>query len=208
MSNSFLRAITPSSIAPHQPRLNRRNQICFAPPLTLSRRLSPWNPADLIPLSHFELDHPAPVEGWAAHLGRRGIAFLPDDLGRDSIRRQDARRLLDEQRTDELPRAKLREGRNIEAVEADQQFRARLPRGLPVSAIPEGAAYGDVVRQAALDARPRRRSMFEESLAGQAMTYHCLAPAEDGESWDSHQGSAAAHCPRAGLRPAGMINPK
>lgn len=97
---------------------------------------------------------------------------MPDDLGRDCIRRDDARRLLDERRADELRRAKLRELAEREAVEADQQFRAGLPRGLPVSAIPEGATYGDVVRQAEKDARPRRRSLLEESFAGQSMTYH------------------------------------
>jgi hypothetical protein len=136
-------------------------------------------PADLIPLSHFALDHPQPPEGWSNFLGRRGITFRPDDLGRDCIRRRDAQMLLDEKRANEIRVARLREVAEREALEADQQFRARLPRGLPVSAIPEGATYGDVVRQAALDARPRRRSMLEESLAGQAMTFHSLAPAED-----------------------------
>jgi hypothetical protein len=66
-----------------------------------------------------------------------------------------------------------------EAAEADAAWRATLPRGLPVSAIPEGASYGDVVRQAEKDAQPRRRSMLEESLAGQAMTFHSLAPTPD-----------------------------
>jgi hypothetical protein len=47
-------------------------------------------PADLIPLSHFALDHPQPSEGWGNFLGRRGITLRPDDIGRDSIRRSDA----------------------------------------------------------------------------------------------------------------------
>ena len=55
---------------------------------------------NLIPLSHFELDHPQPPDGWPAFLGRRAIAFVPDDLGRDCIRRRDARRLLDEKRAE------------------------------------------------------------------------------------------------------------
>jgi hypothetical protein len=126
------------------------------------------------------LDYPVPAEGWANFLGRHAIAFVPDDIGRDSIRRGDAQKLLHEHRANEIRKARLRELAEQEAVEADQQFRASLPRGVPVSAIPEGATYGDVVRQAALDARPRRRSMLEESLAGQAMTFHSLAPTPDG----------------------------
>ena len=64
--------------------------------------------ADLVPLSHLELDLPRPAEGWADFLGRRAIAFVPDDLGRDCVRRQDARRLLDEQRAEMLQAAKRR----------------------------------------------------------------------------------------------------
>lgn len=135
----------------------------------------------LIPLSHFALDYPQPVEGWAVFLGRKAIAFLPDDLGRDCIRYGDAKRLLDEHRANEIRKARLRQLTEQEAVEADRQFRARLPRGVPVSAIPEGATYGDVVRQAEKEARPRRRSLLEESLAGQAMTFHSLAPTPDEE---------------------------
>ena len=53
--------------------------------------------SDLVPLSHLALDLPVPAEGWSNYLGRRAIAFVPDDLGRDCVRRQDARR-LDEHR--------------------------------------------------------------------------------------------------------------
>jgi hypothetical protein len=129
---------------------------------------------ELIPLSHFELDHPRPAEGWENHLGRRAIAFVPDDLGRDCVRRRDARRLLDEQRANELRVAKLRKAAELEAVEADAAWRASLPRGLQLSAIPEGATYGDVVRQTELDSLPRRRSMLEESLSGETLTFHSM----------------------------------
>ena len=72
---------------------------------------TPEAPADaLIPLSHLALDLPQPPEGWGAYLGRRSIPFLPDDLGRDSIRRGDAKRLLDEQRAEEIRKAKLQGG--------------------------------------------------------------------------------------------------
>jgi hypothetical protein len=129
---------------------------------------------ELIPLSHFELDHPRPAEGWENHLGRRAIAFVPDDLGRDCIRRRDARRLLDEQRAHQLQVAARARVAEQEAVEADAAWRASLPRGLQLSAIPEGATYGDVIRQAELDARPRRRSMLEESLSGETLTFHSM----------------------------------
>jgi hypothetical protein len=95
--------------------------------------------ADLIPLSHFALDYPQPVEGWAVFLGRKAIAFVPDSLGRDCIRYGDAKRLLDEHRANEIRKARLPQLAEQEAVEANQQFRASLPRGVPVSAIPEGA---------------------------------------------------------------------
>ena len=133
------------------------------------------------PLSHFQLDHPEPPEGWANFLGRHAIAFRPDDIGRDSIRRSAAQKLLHEHRADQLRRAKLRELAEQEAVEADQQRRAQMPRGVPVGVLPEGVRYADVVRQAEKDAQPRRRSLLEEALSGQAMTYHPLPATPDGE---------------------------
>jgi hypothetical protein len=39
----------------------------------------PTSADDLIPLSHLALDLPTPAEGWADFLGRRAIAFRPDD---------------------------------------------------------------------------------------------------------------------------------
>ena len=56
---------------------------------------------------------------------------MPDDLGRDSVRRQDARRLLDEQRANEFRAAKLRQLAEAEAVEADQRRRALDLEGSP-----------------------------------------------------------------------------
>jgi hypothetical protein len=57
---------------------------------------------------------------------------------------------------------------------------ASLPKGLPVSAIPEGATYGDMVQQAELDGLPRRRSLLEESLGGDTMVFHSYQ-GSDGE---------------------------
>ena len=139
-------------------------------------------PADLIPLSHFELDHPRPPEGWANFLGRRAIAFVPDDLGRDCVRRQDARRLLDERRADQLRAAKLRQLAEAEAVEADQRRRALIWKGVSATALPEGVTASAAMLQAAKDESPRRRSMLEEAFAGQGLTFHSYQTAPEDES--------------------------
>jgi hypothetical protein len=83
-----------------------------------------------------------------------------------------ARRLLDERRADELRKARHLAVVEQEAIEADRLWRASLPRGVPLSGIPDGATYGDVVRQAELEALPRRRSLLEESLGGDTMVFH------------------------------------
>src|SRR5215212_5338323 len=85
---------------------------------------------DLIPLSHLALDLAVPAAGWADFLGRRAITFVPDDLGRDCVRRQDARRLLDEQRADVLRRRAVARQQEQEAVEADRVRRASIWKGL------------------------------------------------------------------------------
>ena len=46
-----------------------------------------------------------------------------------------------------------------------------------MSAIPERATYGDVVRQAEKDARPKRRSMLEDALAGGVFAFAVGTPA-------------------------------
>jgi hypothetical protein len=133
---------------------------------------------DLIPLSHLRLDLD-PGEPWHSFLGRRGIRFVADHIGRDAISHSDARRLLDEHREAELKKQRHLALVEAEAIEADRLWRASLPKGLTVDRIPEGATYGDLVQQAARDALPRRRSMLEESLAGQSMTYHPLPSGQD-----------------------------
>jgi hypothetical protein len=60
-----------------------------------------------VPLKILELEMDRPVEGWPMFLGARAIKIIPDDLGRDSVSRGDARRLLDERREQELRRAAL-----------------------------------------------------------------------------------------------------
>jgi hypothetical protein len=132
-------------------------------------------PADLIPLSHFALDHPQPPEGWSNFLGRRGITLRPDDIGRDSIRRSDAQKLLHEQRANELRVTKLRQLAEAEAVEADQLRRAQIWRGIPADHLPPGVAPAAVMLQADRDAQPKRTTPLEEALSNSGtLTYHAL----------------------------------
>jgi len=112
-----------------------------------------------IPLSVLDLDLSAPVGGWRAFLADRHIEIVVDDLGRSSVSRNDARRLFDEHRDEELRKAEVRAASERRAVEADQQFRASLGAGVPASAIPAGMTYAAAVLSAELDAygyRPRR----------------------------------------------------
>jgi hypothetical protein len=136
--------------------------------------------ADLIPLSHLELDHPRPPEGWPAFLGRQAIAFVPDDIGRDSIRRSDAQVLLHEQRAAQIRAVKLRQLADQEAVEADQLRRALIWKGLPADALPPGVAPAAVMLQSDRDAQPRRTTPLEEALSNSGtLTYHALPKGDE-----------------------------
>jgi hypothetical protein len=119
-----------------------------------------------VPLSHLELDLDRPVEGWPAYLGARGIAIIPDDLGRDCVARQAARRLLDERREDEVRQAALRRLAEQQAVEADEAFRASLPKGVAWHEVPPGVLPVVAMTEAARDAQPKRRSLLEDAFAG------------------------------------------
>jgi hypothetical protein len=125
-----------------------------------------------VPLSVLALDLAEPVEGWPNFLGARAIAIIPDDLGRDSIPRQAARRLLDEQREQVLRQAALRRVAEQEAVEADERRRALIWKGVPASALPVGVAPASVMLQAAHDSRPKRRTVLEDALDGGESVYH------------------------------------
>jgi hypothetical protein len=150
-------------------------------------QLSPPEPLDapepLIPLSVLALDLEPPVEGWALFLGRRGITFKPDDLGRDAISRGDAKKLLDEKREHVLRVKALRAQQEQEQVEADRQFRASLGQGVPADLIPAGSTYLEAVVAAQLDAqgyRPRRRSMAEDLFDNSgSLTFHSLAQSDE-----------------------------
>ena len=128
--------------------------------------------ADLVPLSHLALDLPVPAEGWANFLGRRAIAFVPDDIGRDSIRRSDAQKLLYEKRANELRAVKLRQLAEAEAVEADQVRRASIWKGVPADDMPPGVPPAAAMLQTARDAQPKRQTPLEEAFSGSTLTYH------------------------------------
>src|SRR5687767_9610703 len=83
-----------------------------------------------VPLKILELDLDRPVEGWPAFLGARAITIAPDDLGRDCVSRQAARRLLDERREDQVRQAARARLVEQQAVEQDRLRRAQLPRGV------------------------------------------------------------------------------
>jgi hypothetical protein len=135
---------------------------------------------DYVPLSVLALDlGGVPAEGWADFLGRRAIAFVPDSLGRDSVTAKDARILLDEHRENQLRAVKHRQRQEQQAIENDERRRAQIWKGLPADRLPVGVGAATALLAAAKDARPRRRTPLEESLAGQSMTFHSFPAAED-----------------------------
>jgi hypothetical protein len=135
--------------------------------------------AELIALSHLQLDLPAPGEGWPVHLARRGVEITLDDLGRASIARADARRLFSERREAEARSREKAAERERQAVEADQRFRAQLGVGVPASAF-AGMTYAEAVAAAELDSqvyRPRA-SVVEDLLSNDGgLTFHPISPA-------------------------------
>jgi hypothetical protein len=92
---------------------------------------APRGREDLIPLTHVGLELGVPAEGWPSFLGRRGIRFVSDRIGRDAISAGDAQRLLAERRADELRRRAVLKVQDAEAEEKDRAWRAALPKGLP-----------------------------------------------------------------------------
>jgi hypothetical protein len=135
---------------------------------------------DLIPISHLELDLPAPATGWLIELDRRGISIVADDLGRLAVTRDSARQLFDEHRENEARKREAAQRQEQAAIEADRQFRARLPRGTPWYAFPDSVSPAEAWRAAELAAQPKRRSVLEEALANEGtLTYHALPKGDD-----------------------------
>ena len=138
--------------------------------------------AELIALSIVALDLGVPDEGWLLFLGRRGIAIVPDFLGRDSIGCDAARRLFDERRADVLRKAALQAEQERAAVEADQQWRATLGTGVSAAAL-GGMSYAEALHEAELNSqvyRPRA-SVAADLLdnGGRGMVFHPLSPTEE-----------------------------
>jgi hypothetical protein len=134
-------------------------------------------PADVIPLSHLELDLPTPVEGWAVFLAARGIEVTLDDIGRMAIARVDARQLLTEKREREAEQARRRKLAEARAVADDQIRRAGICGGAPAV---EGVSAAALMLQADKDAQPKRRSVLQEALTGsETLTYHPLPKSDE-----------------------------
>jgi hypothetical protein len=139
-----------------------------------------YSAADPVPLSILALDlGGVPAEGWPSFLGRRAIPIIPDSLRRDSVSHSHARQLLDEQRADVLRRRAAARVQEQELVEADQLRRASIWKGLPADQLPAGAHPASVMLAAAKAARPRRRSVLEDSLSNSGTVYHPIQHAAD-----------------------------
>jgi hypothetical protein len=115
--------------------------------------IDPGTHDDLIPLSVLRLDLD-PGEPWALFLGRRGIAFRPDRIGRDAVTAGDAQRLIAERREQELRKQRHLKVAEEEAIEADRAWRAALPQGIPWHEMPgdPGGSPAAVMLQQAQDA--------------------------------------------------------
>jgi hypothetical protein len=142
-----------------------RNSAPVAEPAEIEQGLHDRVNADPIPLSHLALDlDAAPVEGWIPFLAAKGVALLFDDLGRRAISRDDARKLLEQQRLNEIRRQDAAARFEQQAIEADRQRLASLPKGIPWYEMPPGVLPVEAMTQAAKDARPRRTPSHGEWL--------------------------------------------
>jgi hypothetical protein len=136
----------------------------------------------LVPLSHLELDLPAPATGWLIELDRRGVEVLTDDVGRLAVSRAAARELISEHRGNEARKRELAARTEQQAIEADRQWRRQLWGGIPAVDLPPGVTAAQAMFAADRDAQPRRRSVLEEALGNSdTLTYHPL-PSTDDES--------------------------
>jgi hypothetical protein len=130
-----------------------------------------------VPLSVLSLDLEQPPIGWATYLNL-GVEIVEDDLGRPSIHRHDARRLIAEHRDNEVRKAEVRAAAEKRAIENDQAFRRGLGVGVPTSVIPADSTYAQAALASQLnelDYRPRRTSVLEEVFSNsKEITIHPL----------------------------------
>jgi hypothetical protein len=138
-------------------------------------------PVDLtIPLSHLSLDADEPNGGWTVYLTGRGIEVVSDHIGRSAISTADARQLLDERREAEVRAQEIARRQEQQAIEADQAWRAQLPRGVPWWQFPDGVSPADAWAQAEKDAQPKRRTLLEDAFAREeTLVYHSLQDEAD-----------------------------
>jgi hypothetical protein len=123
------------------------------------------------------LDLEPSTAGWRADLAARGVAIRLDDVGRESITREAARRLFVERRE---AAERAREAAERHEAELEAQRVASLPRGLPADRIPEGLSPAMAMIAAGEDDRPRRRtSVLEDALARGGATYHPIREEDD-----------------------------
>jgi hypothetical protein len=118
----------------------------------------------------------APVGGWDHYLSECGVEIINDDLGRRSVRRADAARLLREQTAARQRARELAQRNEQQAIEADRQWRAALPKGVAWYEVPPGVLPVVAMTQAAKDAEPKRTSVLEDSLSGSGTVMHILPP--------------------------------
>jgi hypothetical protein len=140
---------------------------------------TPVDPAELVPLAELAAEgfgYGSPfvttprdaVDALAAELG--GQATL-DNIGRQCVTRDVARRLFTE-RADAEQRQREAQERN-EAQLAELAAVNAPRRGVSADLIPEGVTPTAALLQAAKDDQPRRRSVLEEALDNDdALTYH------------------------------------
>jgi hypothetical protein len=127
-----------------------------------------------VPLTELDRDLPAPPGGWVVELQRRGIGTIVDDLGRVAVARPIARRLFAEHRENEARKAAHRAEIERQAIEANRQFRASLPSGIPVDQVPAGVSAAVLMMASDDPFRPERRETpLEHALRnGGAPVYH------------------------------------
>ena len=124
------------------------------------------------------MDLPVPPIGWAAYLNNIGVEIVEDGIGRSA----DARLLISQHRADEARKAEVRAESERRAVEADQRWRASLGHGVKV---PDGMTYVEAAQSAELDRlaggyRPGRRSLVEDVLDNDGMSFHPIQHEADG----------------------------
>jgi hypothetical protein len=125
-----------------------------------------------VALSELALEIPEPTGGWVNWLAAKGITVIPDDIGRDSVARHHAKRLLDEQREEQLRRAALARLQEKQAVEADQARRSQIWGGIRADQVPDGMTPTELMLASDPDRRPRRKSVAASFLDGDAMVMH------------------------------------